>query len=390
MSISAGGPTSIPVYLDGINGDQDVPPTTLDNLFFCIGSRTKDDAHDVCNYYSSVFNLGIMQNGTEVPGLAASSVSFSSTLTITATSTQPGLQIHGATITSTGPISDPTASSSGLSTTGTTSTTVTLTPTASVAPAASIVQHSSSSLSTGAKVGIALGSLAFVCLLLLAALFCLRKKHAKRGRSQPEQAMLTRDMHTDSFSRNLMMMEKDRGIGPTSSIAQTHEHDPALDTPLETSPSTSLPIQRHSALSPYEPVPSAPYNGPVGAAAVPRRKPTATKMINTVSRGLSTNSRSTAGPISPRSISATAVSARSEETPSPPEAFEAYHDVPIYGDARHVPQVFSGVDRGERGVVGGSASPFLEETEGMSPEEVARLEEEERRIDAAIAAAEGR
>jgi hypothetical protein len=58
--------------------------------------------------------------------------------------------------------------------------------------------------------------------------------------------------------------------------------------------------------------------------------------------------------------------------------------MPIYGDARHSPQVFQGNER----TLGGASSPFV--TEEMSPEEAARLEEEERRIDAAIAEAERR
>ncbi len=54
--------------------------------------------------------------------------------------------------------------------------------------------------------------------------------------------------------------------------------------------------------------------------------------------------------------------------------------MPVYGDARHSPRVYSMEERQ------GVKAPFL--TEGMSAEAVARLEEEERRIDAAIAEAE--
>jgi hypothetical protein len=98
-------------------------------------------------------------------------------------------------------------------------------------------------------------------------------------------------------------------------------------------------------------------------------------MASTVSRGLSTTSSVSAGPIFPRSAHT-----GSGTTPSGSEEFETYHDVPVYGDARHVPQVFNA-----------TRTPILgEETEGMSPEEVARLEEEERRIDLAIAEAERR
>jgi len=55
--------------------------------------------------------------------------------------------------------------------------------------------------------------------------------------------------------------------------------------------------------------------------------------------------------------------------------------MPVYGDARHSARMYSA---GERQ---GVKAPFLTE-DGMSAEEVARLEEEERRIDAAIAEAE--
>ncbi|KAL5320898.1 hypothetical protein ACEPPN_011708 [Leptodophora sp. 'Broadleaf-Isolate-01'] len=206
-------------------------------------------------------------------------------------------------------------------------------------------------LSIGAKVGIALGALAFALILLILALLFLRRKHTKRN--QPEQVMLTQSMHTDSFSRNLITEKED----PTVSAAAT---------PID-EPTTALPIQRHSAVATYKPVSSAPYNG--AAAAVPRRKPTAATMASTVSRGLSTTS---------------GTSSTGARSPRPGDGFEQYHDVvPIYGDTRHVPQVYVG--NSERGI----QSPFLSE-EGMTPEEVARLEEEERRIDAAIAEAERR
>lgn len=53
--------------------------------------------------------------------------------------------------------------------------------------------------------------------------------------------------------------------------------------------------------------------------------------------------------------------------------------MPTYGDTRHTPRVYESA----------SQTPFLSEP-GMSEEELTRLEDEERRIDAAIAAAEGR
>lgn len=91
-------------------------------------------------------------------------------------------------------------------------------------------------------------------------------------------------------------------------------------------------------------------------------------MASTVSRGLSTTSDTTSSGL---------------QSPRSGNGFEEYHDVPVYGDARHVPQVFPGNSSSLQ-------APFLHSEEGMTPEEVARLEEEERRIDAAIAEAERR
>ena len=55
--------------------------------------------------------------------------------------------------------------------------------------------------------------------------------------------------------------------------------------------------------------------------------------------------------------------------------------MPIYGDARHTPTLYESSPSFMQ-------TPFLHDAEGMSEAEIARLEEEERRIDAAIAAAE--
>jgi hypothetical protein len=165
-------------------------------------------------------------------------------------------------------------------------------------------------------------------------------------------------MHADSFSRNLIAEKEELNSSPLSGSSLV-DH--------------SLPIQRHSALSPYDPLPSAPYSGAAATApsAIPQRKPTTATMASTVFRGIS--NASTGSVLSPRSATTAG------DTPG--HEFEEYHDVPIYGDARHVPQLntFSGASH--------SQAPFLGE-EGMTAEEAARLEEEERRIDAAIEAAE--
>ena len=86
-------------------------------------------------------------------------------------------------------------------------------------------------------------------------------------------------------------------------------------------------------------------------------------MAATVSRGISDAS----APLSPRSGTTRRGGG---------EDFEEYHDEPVYGDARHVPQIYEGSS---------SQAPFLS-SRGMTAEEL----EEERRIDLAIAEAERR
>ncbi|PMD40000.1 hypothetical protein L207DRAFT_35188 [Hyaloscypha variabilis F] len=229
---------------------------------------------------------------------------------------------------------------------GTTTMTTTLASTTSTSTSKSL-PNSSNGLSTGAKVGIALGALVLVALLLIGALFFLRRKHRSRS-PPPEQVMLTRDMHNDSFGRNALIAEKEN----------SSRHSVAHPAPAD----EHLPIQRHSSPSPtpYDSIPAAPYNEPV--AELPSRKPTNASAISRIS-----------GPASPRSLTVS----------TPPDEYEEYRDqpMPVYGDARHSPRVYSTEERQ------GVQAPFLTE-EGMSAEEVARLEEEERRIDAAIAEAE--
>jgi hypothetical protein len=156
---------------------------------------------------------------------------------------------------------------------------------------------------------------------------------------QPEQVLLTQSMN---HSRD-MMAEKhtsDAMLLPTS----------ILDQPRPASESYN-----HLSVS-------APYTGRVGPT--PRRTQTATTLSSTrtaISRGISDAS-----------------------APSPRSGmFEEYHDepVPVYGDARHVPQVYTGA--GALPI----PAPFLSEP-GMTDEELTRLEEEERRIDEAILEAE--
>jgi hypothetical protein len=271
----------------------------------------------------TVTKTSILQIGSTSPA--------SGTAPLTTTASTDGSGVGGGGLKST-TLSNSIMPSSSFTTTA---STVTPTSTSTVAPTS---KSSSGGLSVGAKVGIAIGALAIAFILLLLALFFLRRKHRSRRqtnlveyKSAPEQAMLTRDMHTDSFqSRNNILAEK--------------EEIASFTTPLHN--------QNGSG-----------NGGPV-LAAVPRRKPidsnapvsqpTSSSGANpNISRGLSTMSR--------------------VSEPNTARSVDAYQDHPT----------------SHSGGNGGTSVPFLRE-EGMTPEEVARLEEEERRIDAAIAEAERR
>lgn len=153
-----------------------------------------------------------------------------------------------------------------------------------------------------------------------------------------------------------------------------------LGSILETRPSSG----------PYDHVQSsAPYSGTIG----PNRKTASTQLSvsaipTPLARGVSDASAHT--PVSPRSTipgnDARSLNRRSVDARSISIYDEPYQDVPLYGDARHVPQMYSGRDMQ---FASQSPTPFLSEP-GMSQEEIERLEEEERRIDAAIAEAERR
>ncbi|PMD25037.1 hypothetical protein NA56DRAFT_656000 [Hyaloscypha hepaticicola] len=344
-------PNAIGTTIDFLS---DVTPGTGINdtdFFFCLAPWSKYIDRLECGSYGPFFKiLGLASEHRgliprQTPQLSMPQISQLSTpsppmpaTVLFITSFVPIISVSGATITATFPSQTTTAT---LSIPPTTVATMTITPSAT-SSSTSAVHHG---LSTGAKVGIALGALVLVALLLLAALFFLRRKHRSRS-PPPEQVMLTRDMHTDSFASNAIIAEKE--AASANKIANASPVD------------DSLPIQRHSAVQPYDSIPAAPYTG--DAASVPRRKPTNASAVSRVS-----------GPASPRSLTVS----------TPPDEYEEYRDqpMPVYGDARHSPRVYSTEERQ------GVKAPFLTE-EGMSAEDVARLEEEERRIDAAIAEAE--
>ena len=315
----------------------------LSGYFFCLAHRPEYINNFVCNSFGPSFKITRQGDNAVkprdppvfpvngMPTNVLSIMTYSGTLSAT-----------GQTLFATATIITSSTSTSASQET----TWVTVTPSATASSVSNTVA-TSHGLSTGAKVGIALGALVLVALLLLGALFFLRRKHRSRS-PPPEQVMLTRDLHTDSFSRSALITEKENSTRHSvTTAAPTEEH---------------LPIQRHSTPSPtpYDTMPAASYSEPV--SELPRRKPTNASAVSRIS-----------GLASPRSITVS----------TPPDEYEEYRDqpMPVYGDARHSPRVYS-TEEGQ-----GVQAPFLTE-EGMSAEEVARLEEEERRIDAAIAEAE--
>ena len=327
----------------------DTAGTGLNNaeFFFCLANRPEYIDRLECGSYGPFFTI----NGhtskpsgpspRQLPQLSMPPPQMPTTV-LSITSYVSMISVSGASITATAPALATSSIMATLSMPVSGTTTATITPSATSFSSPVSAHHG---LSTGAKVGIALGALVLVALLLLAALFFLRRKHRSRS-SPPEQVMLTRDMHTDSFASNAIIAEKE--AASANNIANASPVD------------DNLPIQRHSAVQPYDSLPAAPYSG--DAASVPRRKPTNASAVSRVS-----------GPASPRSLTVS----------TPPDEYEEYRDqpMPVYGDARHSPRVYSTEERQ------GVKAPFLSE-EGMSAEEVTRLEEEERRIDAAIAEAE--
>jgi hypothetical protein len=231
-----------------------------------------------------------------------------------------------------------------------------------------------SGLSVGAKVGIAVGAVALLLAILILALLFLRKKH--RQKSHHERLMLNQSLNADSRD---LITEKE--VSPVS------YQIPTLNFASPDSPTSQT---RHSALSPYDSIASQPYNG--SAASIPRRKATLSTATASSVAPPPVPSEPVAAtiPISREVSSASShlPPSRSISTTTPPPQsrnYEQYRDIPPYGHAS--PQVYQG----------GLQAPFLSETDSdrggsiaMTDADHTRLteEEEERRIDAAIAESE--
>ena len=167
-----------------------------------------------------------------------------------------------------------------------------------------------------------------------------------------------------------MLLETEVSNGSRDLLQGVHTEKDAAPAPmlnfLETRPASGFD---HLFLSAPYAGPAAPTAPTVATAATASTSLTAPLVrqatVSTIHSERSVSAYS--GPVSPRST----VRSGAFEEP--------YQDMPTYGDTRHTPRVYESA----------SQTPFLSEP-GMSEEELTRLEDEERRIDAAIAAAEGR
>jgi len=154
------------------------------------------------------------------------------------------------------------------------------------------------------------------------------------------------------------------------------EKEISISSPLEDTDTDSgppvlpvLPVTRHSALSPYETLPSQPYSGT--AASIPRKK--------TNSASTSTDSETLGRTTSQRSERTTEIPAEASSNNSH-QSFLGYHDLPNFP----APGGFTG------SFLESEDSHAMSEEQARRLEEMRREEEEERRIDAAIAEAERR
>jgi hypothetical protein len=307
-------------------------------FFFCWGIEANSDGY-TCESFSGSFIMqhdssSIIQSSQGAVHAFVRDGNTSKTISIPPTPLSVPLSTQVLSLSGASTVTAP-------HTATTTAATVTVSPSSSSTSASTAQPSSKSKLSTGPIVGIAVGGFALVLAILLLAFFCMRRSRRSSTASQPEHVLLTQSLH--SGSRDLGG-EKEGSIGILGSI-------------LETRPSSG-PYDHLSS--------SAPYTGPAGNV---RRQPTVGTMNTSLSRAISNVS----GPVSPRST------ARGAEAEFEEPYHQPYQDVPVYGETRHTPQLYQGALQ----------APFLSEP-GMSDEELSRLEEEERRIDAAIAEAEGR
>ncbi|RDW67837.1 hypothetical protein BP6252_09233 [Coleophoma cylindrospora] len=369
--------------------------SALNNFFFCFsatGSATCEP-----NTYSIVFTIaGGSGQGSSSSGTVAS-VTLQTTATLTISSTNSVLTPSTATITDTIQVTTATASSlattavsstASSSTTGSSSTasTTNTSPASvsvssnapSVSPTASTPGNSKTTgLSTGAKAGIAIGIILGILLALICLYLALR--HRKRqSRSGGEHQMLTSNSHLgQSGSQDIVAEKGGIALGVTTETRDIGDERPSPggfdDWDDDDTSSAEIGIGRAMPIYPQRQTSVRTYEEPY-------------------------HDRPSTGTSSP-------ILSRMHSRPSTGV---------IYGDARHTPKMHNtsnggggtALSRGGSVLSGGGHSHDRSEgdgseeddaarrqifaEEGLDALEWARLQEEERMIDDAIAEAETR
>lgn len=373
----------------------EIPPkpvegNTYQNFFFCWGTDNKVENTFSCQKSSTSFDVIPAAPGAfarnrrsiqSVPREAHIQPRFAGTPTQTIVITQSTLVLSILN----SPTADPQPGKMLTVTRPETTETVfpTSTPTASVIAATSTDKSSSSKLGTGPIVGIAIGGVVVLILLIFAAFVCIRQR---RNDNEVQHTLLHNGSTGSHDGSRGLQMEKSPSVTPTAPMLPFLETRPSsgpfdhleLSEPysgpagpvMRARPSSSLPPMASIAPTSAA-VASTPVTGIAAAVAAAAAASAAPGMaLSTESPVVPDNMSESSAPLSPRST------LRSVSAYSVPYSVP-YSDHPTYGDARHTPQLYESP----------SQTPFLSEP-GMTAEELSRLEEEERRIDAAIAEAE--
>jgi hypothetical protein len=355
-----------------------------DNFFFCWGIEPQGSGF-TCVAYSDSFSMGsppqkeraLLRGRRRVEAVAREvdllpRFGGTPTQALAITQSTPVLSISNSPVRSTTSITQSAAPTSSAVTVTASDWTTTYTPVPSATSPASQSDASGSShskLGTGPIVGIAVGGAVVLILIAFLAIFCVRRR---RPDSEAKEMLLQ-----DGSAGSRDALHGVQGEKRPSSIIPSV---PMLSF-LETRPSPG-PFDHLER--------SEPYFGPAGPMVRSRPPSTAVPGASTTA---STSTALAAGAADAATVAAAKrVSSTAESLMVPDHMSEAlsprterslstysvpYSDIPTYGETRHTPQLYESP----------SQTPFLSEP-GMSAEELSRLEEEERRIDAAIAAAE--
>ncbi|TEY73353.1 hypothetical protein BOTCAL_0079g00180 [Botryotinia calthae] len=326
----------------------------------------------VTNYPPPTFQLSVTARTTILLPSVGSVISPTTTLPNIPISTSYALTVTTPILTPTG--TDDSASATGTSDSSTSS--------------------NSNGLSIGAKIGIALGAIILVFLLLLALLLLLRRRRKnppKNTSRTPENLLLSSSLKHNNDSNSLFIAEK---------LALTNRSD--TNTPLTSRGAGILggTFDHDDDLHQDLPAPGSAFTANIPVPISPRRSQAANILRSDAigSRAVSIAS-GISRPVSPAHSSAGNVTSPSRQNSRDHIADRSIFDQQPYTD--HIgASASSGIAgtnaerNGERMNLdvpqvykGALQAPFLSEP-GMSAEEVARLEEEERRIDEAIAEAE--